>query len=97
MTILSIARSSSGDARSRRARARRRSSKRPEQGVGDGVRLLVDLLAHEPVVAALLGGLGSQSTWYGLPSAGAPSKSVTSAVGVIVDDLVLAELDASRV
>ena len=29
-----------------------------EQGVGDGVRLLVDLLGHEGRVAALLGGRG---------------------------------------
>ena len=28
----------------------------PQQRVGDGARLLVDLLAHEPVVAVLLGG-----------------------------------------
>ena len=48
-----------------------------EQRVGDGPRLLVDLLVHEPVEAALLGGRRSQSTWYRLPSAGLPSKSVT--------------------
>jgi hypothetical protein len=35
----------------------------PEQGVGDRVRLLVDLLGHERRVAALLGGAASQSTW----------------------------------
>ena len=66
-----------------------------EQRVGDGLRLLGDLLEHEVVVAALLGGARRPSR-CGSPcrSAGAPSKSVISMPsGGDQDDLVLAQLD----
>ena len=59
------------------------------------MRLLVDLLVHEVVVAALLGGGGVPVDLVtAVPSAGLPSKSDDLvAVGGDRDDLVLAELE----
>ena len=66
-----------------------------EHRVGDRVRLLVDLLAHEPVVAALLGGREVPvDVVRACPRPALPSKSVTlDAVAGDRDDLVLAELE----
>ena len=66
-----------------------------EQRVGDRARLLEDLLAHEPVVAVLLGGRQVPVDVVAAgPRPGVPSKSVTSTpVAGDRDDLVLAELE----
>ena len=64
------------------------------QGVGDGLRLLVDLLGHERRVAALLGGRGVPG--HGERAAldrGAGEVGDAEPVGADLDDLVLAELD----
>ena len=65
-----------------------------EQGVGDRVRLVVDLLLHEGVVAALLGGGGVPGDLVGL-AVGRRAVEVDDrvAVGRDRDDLVLAELE----
>ena len=56
-----------------------------QQGVGDGLRLLVDLLVHEDGKPPFSAAEASQSTWYRWSAAGAPSKPVTStASGVMV-------------
>jgi len=66
----------------------------PEEGVGDGARLFVDLLAHEPVVAGLL---GSGQVPGDLERVGVGGLACEvgdrDRVGRDVDDLVLAKLD----
>ena len=65
-----------------------------EQGVGDGLRLLVDLLEHEPLEATLLGG-GDVPVDVILLRLGGSAVEVGDhdVVGRDRDDLVLAELD----
>ena len=56
-----------------------------EQGVGDGLRLLGDLLEHEVVVAALLGGARRPSRCGSpCPRRAAPSKSVISMPSAVI-------------
>ena len=66
-----------------------------EQGVGDGLGLLGDLLEHEPVVAALLGGGGVpvDRVGGGLDRPPVEVGDGDAAVAVDLDDLVLAELE----
>ena len=56
-----------------------------EQRVGDGLRLLGDLLEHEVVVAALLGGRGVPvDVEVACPRPGLPSKSVISMPSAVI-------------
>ena len=66
----------------------------PQQRVGDGARLLVDLLAHEPVVAVLLG-RGEVPVDVVGPALGgrAVEAGDADALGGQRDDLVLVELE----
>ena len=65
-----------------------------EQGVGDGLGLLGDLLEHEVVVAALLGGGDVPVDVEGLAVDGVAGEVGDGvAVGADLDDLVLTELD----
>ena len=67
---------------------------RPEQGVGHGVGLLVDLLLHEGGPAALLGGGGVPGDLEGLDvRRRAVEVDDRVALGGDRDDLVLAELE----
>ena len=70
-----------------------------EQRVGDRARLLVDLLAHEPVVAVLLGGRQVPvDVVAACPRRASPSKSVTSTPSrVIVTTWSWPSSSASRV
>ncbi len=65
-----------------------------EQGVGDRLRLLGDLLEHEPVVAALLGGSGVPVDPVGLRLGrrAVEAGHGHAAFAVDLDDLVLTEL-----
>ena len=79
MMILSTPRSSSSLIRSSSSCSAPCCVVPAEHRVGDRRGLLVDLLAHEPVVAALLGGRQVPVDVVGpCASAGLPSKSVTS-------------------
>ena len=93
--ILSTARSSSSLIRSSSSCSAPLASCRPSMASAIAARLLVDLLAHEPVVAALLGGArGPSRRGTACASAGvAVEVGDRDALAGDRDDLVLAELE----
>ncbi len=92
-TTLSTVRSSSSPRRCS-SRTMRLPSKWPQQGVGDGLRLLGDLLVHEELEAALLGGVGVPVDVEGAEVGGpAAERADVVALGGDRHELVLAELD----
>ena len=94
MVMRSTARSCSSEMRISSRTRRPSASVRPEQRVGDGVRLVVDLLLHEGRVAALLGGRGVPRDLVRLALGGrAVEVDDGGAVGRDRDDLVLGELE----
>ena len=94
MMILSISRSSSSLIRISSSWSWPVGVVAAEHGVGDRARLLVDLLAHEPVVAVLLRGGEVPVDVVGLGLGGAAVEvGHLDAVAGDRDDLVLAELE----
>ena len=77
MMILSTSRRSSSESRISSSVSLPSSVEPAEQRVGDRLRLLGDLLEHEVVVAALLGGGEVPVDVVLADVAGLPSKSVT--------------------
>ena len=79
MMILSTSRSSSSEIRTSSSWSRAGRVVAAEQRVGDRARLLEDLLAHEPVVAVLLGGGEVPVDVVArCPRPGVPSKPITA-------------------
>ena len=98
MMILSMSRSSWSESRISSSCSSPVGGTPAEQRVGDRARLLVDLLAHEPVVAVLLGGRQVPVDVVAPALRGRPSKSVTSTPSrVIVTTWSWPSSSASRV
>ena len=93
MMILSTSRSSSSEIRTSSSWSRPFCVVAPEQRVTDRARLLEDLLAHEPVVAVLLGGREVPVDVVAVAlDRGAVEADHRDAVAGDRDDLVLPEL-----
>ena len=99
MMILSMSRSSSSESRISSSCSSPSARTPAEQRVGDRARLLEDLLAHEPVVAVLLGGREVPvDVVAACPPTGVPSKPVTATPSrVIVTTWSWPSSSASRV